>query len=197
MLICITGIDGCGKGTQIWLLKKALESRGLNIFVSKAYGDSEKESFAHFFHFWDNLAITLIFQGLHRQQYIDAKKAQEDGKIVIADRWDESYLAYHKQFGIFSKRKQLRDELHDLAFEGVKPNLTILIDTTVEEADARMIARGKDFFDSKDVEYHSRMRAAYLEMAKDSGWVIVDGKKAPNKIHQEDILSVALKVLCL
>jgi len=192
MLICITGIDGCGKGTQISLLREALEKMGFRIFISKAYDEAEKEGLAHFFLFWDDVAVTLAFQALHRQQFVKATEALKAGQIVLADRWDESYLAFHSQFGLLSQNEDLRRRLNEIAFEGMKPDLTFLLKISPEKAGLRTGARGKDFFDGKDLEYHAHMAKAYEELAHNEGWVVLNGEKKPLEIHRE-ILGVVLK----
>ncbi|MDP3093309.1 MAG: dTMP kinase [bacterium] len=192
MLICITGIDGCGKGTQIYLLREVLERKGLRIFISKAYDEAEKEGLSHFFLYWDDVAITLAFQALHRQQFVKATEALGAGQIVLADRWDESYLAYHSQFGLLSQDEGLRRRLNKIAFEGKKPDLTFLLKISPERAGLRTEARGRDFFDGKDLEYHARMAEAYETLACAEGWVILDGEKKPLEIHSE-IMRVVLE----
>jgi len=194
MLICITGVDGCGKGTQIYLLKEALKRLGHSVSISKAYGDAEKESLAHFFRLWDDLAITMAFQALHRQQYVNAMSALKKGNIVIADRWDESYLAYHTQFGYLATHPVLRKKLNEMAFEGYLPDLGFLLNVSVEVTEKRMTARGKDFFDEKDTEYHCKMGKAYLKIARERDWYVIDGNRHPDEIHQE-IFSIVRKKL--
>lgn len=194
MLICITGVDGCGKGTQVYLLKEALKSSGFNVTTSKAYGDAEKESFAHFFKLWDDIVITFVFQGLHRQQYINAKKALEQGRIVIADRWDESYRAYHSMFGFLALDEVMRNKLNEVSFGGLVPDLTFLLNISISKAVRRMQERGRDFFDSKDEEYHHKMAKAYLQLAKEKNWEILNGEETPERIHRK-ILQVVLAKL--
>ncbi len=183
MLFAITGIDGSGKSTQIYLLKKFLERKGHAVSISKAYGNAEKESLAHFFQYWDDLTITLIFQGLHRQQYVEAKKSLSKGKIVIADRWDETYLAYHTEFGFLSENHEIMYRLNKLAFEELIPDITFFIDTPIEAAQRRLKARGMDFFDKKSAEHHLKMRELIIEVLKGRNSIFIDGAMDINEIH--------------
>lgn len=194
MLFTITGIDGSGKSTQIYLLKKFLEIKGYSVSVSKAYGNAEKEGLAHFFQYWDDLTITFIFQGLHRQQYVETKKRLNDGRIVLADRWDETYLAYHTKFGFLSENYETMCRLNKLAFEGLVPDITFFIDTPIEVARRRLKARGMDFFDKKSAEHHLKMRESIIEVLKERNSIFITGDKDINEIH----LIIAEKVLeCL
>jgi len=183
MLFTITGIDGSGKSTQIYLLKKFLEIKGYSVSVSKAYGNAEKEGLAHFFQYWDDLTVTFIFQGLHRQQYVETKKRLNDGQIVLADRWDETYLAYHTKFGFLSENHKTMYRLNKLAFEGLVPDITFFIDTPIEEARRRLEARGMDFFDKKSAEHHLKMRESIIEVLKERNSILIAGDKDISEIH--------------
>lgn len=192
MIICITGIDGCGKGTQKELLATRLQNAGKTVFLSKAYGDAEKECFSAFMEYWSQESILFAFQALHVEQRVRAKRAEARGEIVIADRWDESYVAYHTAYGILENDPTLRDRLNEIAFAGIVPDHTFFLDVSVEEAEKRLVTRGMDFFDKRGVEYHNTMRSQYLRIAAERGWSILDGGKSAVAIHHE-----ILKVLGL
>lgn len=184
MIICLTGIDGCGKGTQKELLKVHLENSGKAVFISKAYGDAEKECFSAFIEYWTQESILFLFQALHVEQRMKAEKALTRGDIVIADRWDESYLAYHSTHGILSSNPCLREQLNSIAFGGIIPDVTFFLNVSVDKARERMLSRGMDFFDRLSNDYHSTMRNEYLSIATDRKWVVIDGTKSPLEIHR-------------
>jgi len=190
MLIAITGIDGCGKGTQIELLRRFLDNKNLDVRISKAYGEIEKESLSHFFRYWSDMSITLAFQAIHREQHLDARRHLAKGRIVLADRWDESYIAYHKNFGELAKRPDLLRELHNLAFNGTIPDITFLLRVSLSVAKQRTEARGADFFDSKDQSYHYTMAMEYEKLAEERKWIILNGEEKPQEIHQKVLLKV-------
>ncbi len=185
MIICITGLDGCGKSTQIDLLKKYFKKKDYSVFVSKAYGKDEKECLERFIQYWNPLAIMFFFQALHSQQRIETVKALKKGKIIIADRWDESYLAYHSHFGLLSKNEPLRKRLNEIAFAGIIPDITFLLDIPIEIAMERTKNRGVDFFDKHPWDYHSVMRIGYLKLAKKRKWIVLDGTASPKNIHKQ------------
>ena len=184
MLISITGLDGCGKGTQISLLKKYLEKKNIPVFYSKAYTEDIKETFSPYLEHWGPVAIMLFFQALHTQQYSEAVRAIKEGKIVIADRWDESYIVYHSQYGILAKDETLRKQLLQLAFKDVKPNITFCIDIPAEMAQRRTEVRGQDFFDKRSLSYHRKMRSGYLKLTRERGGFIIDGTQTVKTIHR-------------
>lgn len=185
MLICLTGIDGCGKGTQKELLRVHLQNMGKSVFMSKAYGDAEKECFSAFVEYWTQESILFLFQALHVEQRVRVEKALTRGEVVVADRWDESYLAYHSTHGILSLDPFLRDQLNRIAFAGIIPDFTFFLDVSVEQARQRLLSRGMDFFDSLSSEYHNTMRNEYLNIATTRNWIILDGTKPHLEIHRE------------
>lgn len=195
MLINITGIDGCGKGTQVDSLHKYLEKLGYSVYISKAYGQAEKEIFSLYMEYADDLAIMFLFQSFHVHQRVETEKALKKGDIVIADRWDEAYLAYHSNKGFLMNNPELRDKLNEIAFGGIKPDISFLLDIAPEEGIRRCKIRGADFFDRKGIEYHTKLNVAYKKIAMENNeWVILDGSDSPIKIHKQ-IISHILNII--
>ncbi len=189
MIICLTGIDGCGKGTQVDLLMKYLRSKNCPVFSSKAYGQAEQEYFAALLDYWDPVAILFLFQALHVQQRIETTRAIARGEIVIADRWDESYLVYHSNYGLLASDPELCHRLNKIAFDNIRPDITFLLQISIEEAKKRCLIRGEDFFDRLSREYHETMLKGYLKLAEERGWIIIDAEQPTLQIHKQ-ILSL-------
>jgi dTMP kinase len=187
MLISFVGIDGSGKSTQIEYFQNYLKKCNRDVFFSKAYGPDERKQFEVFIERCSQESVLFIFQALHTEQRIKVVNAINDGKIVIADRWDETYEAYHSTFGILSDKETLRNELNTIAFNNIKPDLTFFIDTPVEVAMSRCSNRGADFFDKKPKEYHENIRNKMAKMAVLYDWVVIDGTKDPLAMHAEII----------
>lgn len=189
-IICFSGIDGCGKGTQKDLLVSYFQKNGKKVFLSKAYGDAEKECFSSFIEYWSQESILFLFQALHVEQRKQALEAIKRNEIVIADRWDDSYLAYHSKFGILATEVGLRNKLNEIAFQGIKPDITFLLDTPIEIAQERLSIRGADYFDKLPPSYHKIMRDAYLALAKKWKWIVIDGTLPTSEIHSKVIASL-------
>lgn len=189
-MISITGLDGCGKSTQIDLLKKYLEKKGITTFISKAYTSDFKEMLASYLEYWDPATRMFFFLALDNQQCVEVIQAVKERKIVIADRWDESYMAYHLQFGILSRDKTLRKRLHGLVFKRIRPDITFLLDIPVEMVSKRTKSRRQDFFDKNPIEYHIKMRNGYLRLAKARNTMIIDGTQSIKTIHRMIIQEV-------
>ncbi len=97
------------------------------------------------------------------------------GKHIVADRYYASTLAY-QGYGRGLNLTELRAAT-DLAIGSTLPDLTVLIDLSVEAANERRERDSKDRFESADENFHQRVRQGYLEIAAVASekWVIVDG----------------------
>lgn len=188
-LISVVGLDGCGKSTTINNIRKVLISNGYETAVTKANTDDNKEKYGRYLEGADDIETLLTFLLMQRQQYRETVARLAIGSIVIADRWDESFNAYHSNYGILSKDESLRDKLHDLAFGDVTPDKTIYLRMTPEQSAKRMARRGElDYFDKKSLEYNDKIAAFYdHELATRSEWMEVDAT-----MPEEEVARVAI-----
>lgn len=193
MLIAFVGIDGSGKSTQVDLLNKFFKKNKYQTFVSKAYGKAEESSLEPFFRYWDSLAITFIFQGLHRQQYVEALEALKENKIVIADRWDETFLSFHSNFGFLSKNKKLMHEWNKLSFNGLIPDITFCIDLEPREAHKRLKNRKNNFLDEVGYKYHKKIRQSIKRVLKGRFVIFINGLQTINEIHNIIVAEIIKK----
>lgn len=194
MLIAISGIDGCGKSLQVDLLQSWLAAKGLNPIVTKAYDDMAKLACRQFIEEWtDDAAIMFLFQALHAQQYANTARALKAGRIVIADRWDESFLAYHQSFGFLAPNGATRTLLNQVAFRGLLPEKGFLIQVPIEIARLRRESRGKvEKLEDRPDDYYKTIQAALLNISLEREWEIIDGTKTPQEIHQEIVHSLGI-----
>jgi dTMP kinase len=99
------------------------------------------------------------------------RPALDSGQIVISDRYADATVAYQGAGRGFSP--QLIAQIVELATEGLKPDLTLLFDLSITESSARTKRRSEgkhktdkgDRLDSENVEFHTRVREAYLAIA--------------------------------
>ena len=173
--ITFEGIDGSGKSTQLRLLANFLRSQGSEVLVTREPGgtpvglrlraallDAQEQV--------DPLTELLVFAA-DRAQHVRRvlRPGLEAGRIVLSDRYADATKAYQGAGRGFSE--DLISEIVELATEGLTPDLTLLFDVSVSESSARTRRRsdGKqvgDRLDSEDAEFHTRVREAYLDLAK-------------------------------
>lgn len=177
-LITFEGIDGCGKSTQMRLLEQYLTERGVAVISTREPGGTElgrkvrsalldggKGSV-------EPLAELLLYaadRAQHVRQVI--MPALAEGKVVLSDRFYDAttvYQGYARGFDL-----KLVNQLNELATGGLKPDLTLLFDLDAETGLKRTWRRGDeaglaarpDRLDQEPVEFHERVRKAYLEIA--------------------------------
>ena len=186
MLIAISGIDGSGKTLQVKLLEQWYLQQGIAVTVIKAYDEQAKMACRPFMESWnDDIAITFLFQALHAQQYSATMQALKRKEVVIADRWDESYLAYHQNFCELSARPELREVLNKLAFRNKLPDEGFLIEVPPSIAKKRRTSRGKiERFENRPDNFFRIIQDAYRVIAHQRKWHILDGTKTPQEIHE-------------
>ncbi len=199
LFITLEGADGCGKTTQLNLLKEYLTSKGYEIVVTrepggKGLGEKLREILLNYDgEVSDRCEAFLYFAD--RAQNIDTiiKPAINSGKIVLCDRHTDSSVAY-QGYG----REQNIDNinmLNELAVNGVHPDLTIVFDIDTETSMARVGAE-KDRLESAGIEFHKRVRNGYLEIAKKNPQRIkvVDASQTIEDV-QRDVIKIVEEVL--
>jgi dTMP kinase len=122
----------------------------------------------------DPLTELLVFAA-DRAQHVRRviRPALESGLVVISDRYADATVAYQGAGRGFPP--ELIAAIVQLATEGLKPDLTVLFDVSIEESTSRTTRRstgkssnkaGRDRLDIEDAEFHSRVRDAYLQIAR-------------------------------
>ena len=173
--ITFEGIDGSGKTTQLRLLENFLQQAGCEVLLTREPGgtpvgnrlraallDAQEEV--------DPLTELLVFAA-DRAQHVRRvlRPALEAGQVVFSDRYADATAAYQGAGRGFSP--ELIAEIIELATEGLKPDLTLLFDLSVEDSITRTSRRanGKhqgDRLDAETAEFHTRVRDAYLRLAQ-------------------------------
>jgi dTMP kinase len=170
IFITLEGIDGCGKSTQTGLLMQKLDREKISYIPLRepggtAAGEAIRQVLLDTKYDLSLQAELLLYMAARsevtRQVIMPALKA---GKIVICDRFTDSTMAY-QGYGGGADLGWIRS-LNKQATCGTIPDLTILLDLPPEEAVKR---RGDeaDRMESKDVYFHKRVRAGYLEIASE------------------------------
>lgn len=186
MFIAICGINGSGKTVQAKLLQKHFEDQGRECLVVKAYNDEVKKIVGPLIRSWDNdVATTFFLQAFLSQQYLETKKLLERDVVVIADRWDESYLAHHSNFGFLASDHRLRDALSSVIFNGLLPDVGFVLHLPINMARERTSCRGGERFAGRTDEYYEVIQCEYCKIAKRRDWKIVDATKSPETIHSQ------------
>jgi dTMP kinase len=196
VFITFEGIEGSGKSLQIiraqrHLLKKRVHStltrepggtdfglalRGVLLGMNKYQIDP-----------WCELLLYMADRRQHLKEVIEP--ALKKGSVVLSDRYHDATRAYQGAArGIpESEIERLRRLLNI-----IEPDKTILLDLEPEEGLLRARARNRASaaaaaegrFEAEDLDFHRKVRAAYLELA--AKWPqrisIVPASKTPDEV---------------
>jgi dTMP kinase len=192
--ITFEGIDGCGKSTQLRLLASELRVRGLEVVTTREPGGTTlgqrlRAALLDVQEQVDPLAELLVFAA-DRAHHVRTLllPALETNQIVLSDRYADATVAY--QGGGRGFEPGLIQEIVQLATGGLMPDLTLLFDLSVAESAVRtrrrVASKNTDRLDSEDVEFHTRVRNAYLEIAKaePERFRVIDARGAVSETHE-------------
>jgi dTMP kinase len=132
-------------------------------------------------------AELLLFEAA-RAQIVEEKirPAIEAGTTVICDRFYDSTFAY--QGVARSLGEDLVVTLNDIATSGLAPDITFLLDLSVEDAYARRKGRGEadDRMELLGLEFQRNVRNGYLKAADSFDRIhVVDAGRTPEEIFAD------------
>lgn len=85
------------------------------------------------------------------------------GAIVISDRFFDSTIAYQKA-GRMIPKEEIEEITDFKIFKELEPDLTFLLDLAPEFAQERV--ENPDRIERENIEFHTRVRNAYIELAR-------------------------------
>lgn len=189
MLISFEGIDGCGKSTQIDLLKNYLEINDLTYSVFREPGGSEvsekiRELLLHDSQEMDSITELLLFSAA-RSQLIKEKVIPllERDEIVILDRFYDSTTAY-QGYGRELKNLEIIQIVNRLASHSTVPDITFYLKIEPELAHERTIKLSKDRMESSGIDFFRAVSNGYEELAKnEKRFITIDASEGIDSIH--------------
>ncbi|RKX48331.1 MAG: dTMP kinase [Thermotogae bacterium] len=190
MFVSFEGIDGSGKSTQVKLFIEYLERTGYEYLIIREPGgtrageDIRKILLHHDYQLFPETELLLFMASRSQIVREIIFPALKMGKIVIADRFLDSSVAYQgygRGLGV-----EMVKRLNELATGNLKPDLTFLIDIQPEDAEKRKRAQEKnDKIERESLEFFKRVREGYLEIAKaePERVKLIDGRDNLELIH--------------
>lgn len=174
--ITFEGGEGAGKSTQIKLLEAELKKRGIEVVLTREPGGtrlSEKVRSLLKDELEDppcDRSELLLFLAARAQLVKNViKPALERGAWVLSDRFSDSTFAY-QGYGRGLDLKILR-LANDFACDGLKSDLTLLMEISSEESLKRMRSRESatgtvaDRIENAGDDFHSRLRFGFKDLA--------------------------------
>lgn len=172
--ITFEGLDGSGKSTQLRIIAGDLRKRGLDLITTQEPGGTPlgrrlREAFLDTEETVAPMTELLLFAA-DRAQHCEflIKPSLAAGRIVISDRYADATIAY--QGGGRGFDREIVLEVVRLATGGLKPDLTLFFDISVETALIRLSARAEteglpNRMDLEAAEFYKRVRDTYIEIA--------------------------------
>ena len=187
--ITIEGPEGAGKTTQAEALVRHLSDAGHDVHLTREPGGTwlgerlrdlllaRTDAAAP----TDPMTDALLFNAARRQLVTEIiLPALEAGRTVVCARFADSTLAY-QGFGAGLPLSDLR-ALEAAATDGLKPDLTILLDVPVEDGLARKAPGDVTRFEAEfDLAFHRRVRDGFLELAatEPERFAVIDAARPP------------------
>jgi dTMP kinase len=169
--ITVEGIEGAGKSTQMAVIGEFLDQQGIRVVVTREPGGTYlSEAVRELLLDPDNRGMSadtellLVFAARAEHLHKVIRPALESGDWVLSDRFTDATFAYQGGGrGIAAARIAV---LEEWVQDGLRPDLTLLLDVPVEAGMARIAGRGQpDRFEREDGEFFQRIRASYLQRA--------------------------------
>ncbi len=199
MFITFEGIEGCGKSTQIKLLKTHLTDLGNEVLVTLEPGGSRiGKTLRKLLLTMDSTDLTgeseLFLYLADRAQHVSQVilPAIKQGKVVLSDRFADSTVAY-QGYGRGLDPKLLHT-LNEVAVAGHWPDLTIVLDLETEMGLKRALTRNlkegltvdEGRFEAESIAFHNRVREGYLTLAAlhQDRIKVVEASLAPDQVFE-------------
>jgi len=199
VFISLEGGEGCGKSSQISLLRNWLDLLWPRPVISTrepggtigaeeirqllVTGDRDR---------WDAVTEALLMTASRRDNVARLiKPALERGEAIVSDRFYDSTTVYQGIVG--GVEAELITTLNTRCLDDVVPDVTILLDLDPVIGLKRVVGRNSNNetrFESKGDVFHQKVREGYLKLAKDNPerFIVINADQNENRVHQ-DIIS--------
>ena len=180
-LIVVDGVDGTGKNTQIELIKQkhdcvvfkypTAKYQMLNDYLEKKVTLDPK-------------ALFLLFLADIAEDQKNVKKALDEGRLVILDRYVFSTISYEVNSIDYENGKKIVEGIGFL-----KPDMVLLLDIDAKTSQERKKAQKKLDRYEENAEYLEKVRSNFLKLAEErfltTNWHKIDATGDINSVHQE------------
>lgn len=199
MIVC-DGSNGAGKSTVLKAIEVHLRATGRDVQMTREPGGTPiGEKIREILLSADTPEMTgvtelMLFSAARAQHVTEViLPAIEAGKIVVSDRFDSATFSF-QHYGRGLPIELIR-QLNNIAINGFKPDVTIILDLDPAIGLQRVNSRGEgglDRLEQESLGFLHRARIGYLEQAKQDPdhFVVIDASQP-----LETVISNAVEVV--
>lgn len=193
--IVFEGLDGSGKSSLMAALETELNSKNLPIYRTREpggtpLGDEIRKLILSTEGPAPTARTELLLYEASRAQHVDQviRPYLKQNYWVLCDRFAASSIAF--QAGGREITQTWVEQLNEFATDGLHPDLTVLLDLSVEESrnrrNYRQSQKGEkeDRIESETDSFHERVRQSFLEQASRSPqkWLVLNAADSPDEL---------------
>jgi dTMP kinase len=190
LFLAFEGIEGSGKTTQAMRLAEHLRAHGVGVVLAREPGSTPLGEGIRSLVLDPALAVPprselflmLAARGALVEEVV--RPALAAGRVVIADRFELSTLAYQGAGRGLDPEEILAS--NRIATGGVRPDATLLLEVPPDEGARRQRTAGKtpDRMEREERDFHERVARGYRELAHRVEEVIaVQGGDSEDAVH--------------
>lgn len=189
LFITFEGGDGCGKSTQARRLYNRLRKNNIPTLLTHEPGYTIiGKRIARLLKWTPGLRPSplteLMLFNASRSQLVSEVILPnlKMGRVILCDRYADSTVAY-QSYGR-GLDQDLVNLVNDIATQGAKPDLTILLNISAEEGMARKYGSKRDRFEREDISFHHRVHDGYLALAANEPerWLVIEADQPIKRI---------------
>ena len=199
LFITFEGGDGSGKSTQVNLLKDYLDNLNFETIKTREPGGTPSAEILRDLlttgevEKWTPMSEALLMWASRYEHLIQViEPALNSGKNVICDRFYDSTYAYQgvaHNLGIDKMEK-----LKKIIIGDIEPDVTFVLDIDPKVGLKRSLDRSnqENRFESYNIDFHNKIRSAFLEIAKKNinRCVVIDASLNEQEINNLIITAI-------
>ncbi len=170
--ITLEGVEGTGKSTQLDFVANYLRDHGHKVLCTREPGGTPVGEKIRSILLDNELPAMdaeteLLLMFAARLEHVNKviEPTLQSGTWVVSDRFYDASYAY-QGYGRNVSLERI-DELRAISIGELKPDLTILLDVSLDVSVQRVAVRGnQDRFENEQHEFHTKVRNGYLQLAE-------------------------------
>ena len=203
--IAFEGGEGAGKSTQARMLANALRNRGVSVDTTREPGGTVGAEAIRTLLLappdaagWGPQAEALLFAAARADHVARRiRPALKAGTWIICDRFVDSSRAY--QGGAGGLGDDAIQRLHAFGSDGLRPDLTFLLEVNADRARDRLSARdagASDAIGGRGADYHARVAETFRALAEadPKAYCVIDANGDAQSVHDAVLAALDARV---